>query len=102
MAKTTKKAPKAKKQPKARGESIRLRGFKLLAKGELTGAQVKEGLGTSGIPNLLKDEALCKPPRIARNTDKGPTLYSLTAAGRKALDEGTVDSDAAARSVGQR
>ena len=101
MAKATKKAGKAKKQREARGESIRLRGFKLLAKGELTGAQVRDALSASGVPNFLKDESLRDKPRIARNTDKGPTLYSLTAAGRKALDEGTVDAEAAARSVGK-
>lgn len=109
--KGTKKAAakgKSKKETKPRGESIRLRGFKLLAKGDLTGAQVKEKLGLSGVPSFLKDEAVIATPRVKRFTvpnpetgADGPTHYTLTAAGKKALEKGTVDSEAAPRSVGK-
>lgn len=106
--KPAKKAAKAKKASTPRGDSIRLRTFRLLAKGEMTGRAVMDKLGLKGVPACLKDEALCDNPRIKRTSPPtatgadGPTHYVLTAAGRKALEKGTVDSEAAPRSIGQR
>lgn len=107
-AKKATKPAKAKKASTPRGDSIRLRTFRLLAKGEMTGRAVMEKLGLKGVPACLKDEALCDNPRIKRTSTPtetgadGPTHYQLTAAGRKALEKGTVDSEAAPRSIGQR
>lgn len=108
--KVAKGAKKAAKASKPRGETIRLRVFKLLAKAKghgLTGKQIMEKLSLGGVPSLLKDEALCKPPRIKvervpnPNTDsEGPAYYSLTATGEKALRENKVDENAAPRTVG--
>lgn len=106
-AKKAAKKAAAKKAPVKRGDTVRLRVFKLLAKGKFTGKQVMEKLSLTGIPSLLKDEAVCKPPRITRDYSpresgaQGPAEYTLTAAGRKALEKGTVDSEAAPISAGK-
>jgi hypothetical protein len=103
--KAPKKAAKAKKAavkkaPTKRTEpTIRHRVFTLLNKSPngYTGAQIKEKLELAGVPNLLKDEGLSDKPRIKRVDIEGVrgVVYQLTAAGRKAVADGTVDSNAA-------
>jgi len=99
---TSRKAPKAKKAE----PSIRLRVFELLKKNPdgLTGAQIKDKLELGGIPSLLKDEGLAATPRIKRATVEGVrgVLYLLTAAGKKAVETGKVDSGAAPSSSGKK
>lgn len=110
-ATTSKKAPKkstkkaSKKEATPRGDSIRLRVFQLLAKHAdgLTGATIQEKLSLSGIPSLLKDEGMrSKAPRIERKVVEGVrgVHYVLTAAGKTALKDGTVDSEAAPKAEG--
>lgn len=104
-AKTT-KTEVAKKTVKAEAtETVRSRVFALLAKSKtgLTGAQIKEKLGLSGVPALLKDEGVCDKPRIRRTTseDVRGVLYVLTALGLKAVKDGTVDENAAPPSGGK-
>lgn len=104
----------AKKKSTATGEgkgrmddthvTIRLRMFKLLAKGGQTGAKIAEKLELSGIPNILRDEGImANPPRIKREMIEGTrgVVYSLTAAGKKALEKGTVNSEAPAAATGK-
>lgn len=98
--KATKAAPKS-----SGGPSIRERVFALLNKSPngLTGGQIKDKLGLGGIPSLLKDEGVCDKPRIKRISEEGVrgVLYTLTALGKKAVEKGTVDSEAAPLASGQ-
>lgn len=97
-------APTKKKATSAEG-TIRSRVFHLLQMNPqgLTGGQVMGKLSLSGIPALLKDEGVRDNPRIKRETQEGVrgVLYLLTAAGKKAVEKGTVDSDAAEPSGGK-
>lgn len=113
-AKKTAKKKTAKKKAAASGEprrsddtrdTIRLRMFKLLKKNVngLTGSQIKEKLELSGVPNILRDEGIvAKPPRVRRSEIEGVrgVVYQLTAAGLKALEKGTVNSEAPASAGG--
>lgn len=108
--KKTVKAPAKKKAVKkapavARGDSIRLRVFKLLAKNVdgLTGRQIKDRLELSGVPNLLKDEGLADKPRIRRRDLEGVrgVVYQLTAAGKADLEKGKVDENAPTSAAGK-
>lgn len=106
--KTAKKVAKkkaAKKSGEPRGrmddshDTIRLRMFKLLKKhpNGLMGGEVMTKLELTGIPNLLRDEGIvASPPRIKRELEEGKrgVVYTLTAAGKKALENGTVNSGA--------
>lgn len=104
---TATKAAKTVKATKteAATETVRSRVFALLAKSKtgLTGAQIKEKLGLSGVPALLKDEGVCDKPRIRRTTSEEVrgVLYVLTALGLKAVKDGTVDENAAPPSGGK-
>jgi len=87
-------------------DTIRLRIFKLLKKNPngQTGSQIAEKLELSGIPNLLRDEGIvASPPRIKREEIEGQrgVVYSLTAAGKKALENGTVNSGAPGAATGK-
>jgi len=97
--------PEPKKASVPRGDSIRLRTFQLLNKhpNGLTGAQIKERLELGGIPSLLKDEGCAATPRIKRQTQENVrgVVYVLSAAGRKALEKDTVDSDTPEKAAGQ-
>lgn len=114
--KATKKAAKgakAVKKEKGTGggrmddthDTVRLRVFKLLKKtpNGLTGAAIAEKLELKGIPSLLKDEGMNAAPRIKREFIEGTrgAVYSLTAAGKKAVEAGTVNSDAPASASGK-
>lgn len=103
-------APKGKKEEatpkKASGkETIRTRLFKLLAKHTdgLSGRTVMEKLGLSGVPAILKDEGICEKPRIRRlvSEEARGVVYVLTALGKKDLEAGKVDDNAAPASKGQ-
>lgn len=102
-----KSAPaKAAKAPKEKsGPSIRERVFTLLNKNPngLSGAQIMEKLSLGGIPALLKDEGIAATPRIKRQIVEGTRgcTYILTAAGKKAVEKGTVDSEAAESAKGK-
>lgn len=107
--KVTKKAVKKaapKKEAKESGPSIRLRVFQALNKNSngLTGAQIAEKLELHGIPSLLKDEGMrAKNPRIAREVREGVrgVVYVITAAGKQALKDETVDTEAAESAAGK-
>jgi hypothetical protein len=104
--KVAKKAAKtSKKEVTPRGESVRYRIFSLLKKHDsgLTGPQIKEKLSLSGIPSLLKDEGCSEKPRLRRekHEDARGVFYVLTAAGRKAVENDTVDSGAPASASGK-
>lgn len=95
----------AKAKPEKKEDSIRLRVFKLLNSKPTgyTGPQIKEKLGLTGVPALLKDEGMrAKAPRIARQEIEGVrgVVYVLTPAGKQAIKDGTVDSEAAPRATG--
>jgi len=98
-AKTAVKATNGKAEP----TTIRLRVFQLLNKKPSGGAEVKDKLGLSGIPSLLKDEAICAKPRICRKVEEGRrgVVYHLTALGKKDLVSGKVDENAADSSAGK-
>ena len=102
----SKKAPKAKakkvKQTPAAEQTIRERVFQTLAKTPMTGPALKDKLGLSGVPSLLKDEGVCDQPRIRRESVEGTrgVVYSLTARGKKDLANGKVDENAAPASGG--
>lgn len=96
----------AKKETESRGPSIRLRTFELLAKNSsgLSGADIQKKLELGGIPALLKDEGLRdKKPRIVREKleDVRGVVYKLTDAGKQALKDGTVDTEAAEKAAGK-
>ena len=106
-AKTAKTETKvAKAQPKAEPvkETVRLRIFKLLKKHPdgLTAAQIVESLGLNKPVPLIKHECMAAKPRMHRekHEDVRAVVYSLTAAGKAAIDKGTVDSEPAPSSVG--
>jgi hypothetical protein len=106
--KAAKKSPKkaAVKKASTRTEkTIRSKVFDLLNRNSdgLTGAQIKEKLELSGVPNLLKDEGLSSKPRIRRSAIEGVrgVVYQLTAAGKHAIENGTVDSDAPESAAGK-
>jgi len=92
-----KSANTAKKAKVAAGsnKTIRLRVFECLNKtDEMTGKAIAEAVGVNGIPSLLLHEV--GYGRLARaKYETGPTQYKLTAKGRKALKDNTVDSDPA-------
>lgn len=97
--------PKGKAEANGRGPSIRLRTFQLLAKSAdgLTGREIMEKLGLSGIPALLKDEGCSDQPRIRREVaaEGRAVVYKLTAAGKKAVEKDTVDSEPAPKASGK-
>lgn len=99
-----KKAPAKKAAKKRGGDSTRVQVFKMLAKHPdgLTVADIQKRLELKGKPSFVKHEALRDKPRIKRekHADTRAMLYSLTAAGKAAIEKGTVDSDAAPSSVG--
>ena len=114
--KVAKKAPKkaAKKTAKKavptggqgdKRDTVRLRMFRLLGKKSdgLTGAAIKEALELGGVPNILKDECMGDPPRIRRLDIEGTrgVVYQLTAAGKKAIENGTVNSGAPESAAGK-
>src|SRR4051794_41066757 len=92
----------AKKKPAK--ESTRLRVFKLLAKhpNGLTMPQIREKLELKKPVALVKHESLADKPRMKReqHEDTRAMVYSLTAAGKKAIADGSVDSGAAPSSAG--
>jgi len=95
-----KKAAKTKKESTPRGPSTRLRTFHLLAKhtNGLTNAAIREKLEVDAVASMLKSECLRKSsPRIRREEQEGVRghVFLLTAAGKKAISDGTVDSEAA-------
>lgn len=102
-AKTETASPKAAPAKKTEsgnghGSTIRQRVFEALSKnGGMTGAAVKEALGLSGVPSLLKDELFGSKPRIRRKQVEGArgVVYELTATGKADLKAGKVDSNAA-------
>lgn len=104
--KVAKKAGDGKKRSSSDDrDTIRLRMFKLLKKNSngLTGSQIKDGLELTGIPNILRDEGIvASPPRIRRLDVEGVrgVVYQLTAAGLKAIENGTVNSGAPASANG--
>lgn len=106
--KATEKAPTkkaaVKKNTEAK-ETIRSRVFSLLAQHPdgLSGAEIMAELELGGIPALLKDEGIADTPRIKRGKLEGTrgTVYKLTALGKKAVDKGTVDSEAAESAKGK-
>lgn len=103
-AKSAAKTAKAKAKTNGKkGSTVRERVFSLLAKTPLTGAAIVTKLSLSGIPSLLKDEAICNKPRIRRKMQEGVrgVVYELTALGKKHLEEDLVDSNAAPSSAGQ-
>lgn len=113
VAKKAKGAKATKKAAKGDGggrmddthDTVRLRVFKLLKKtpNGLTGASIAEKLELRGIPSLLKDEGMSAAPRIKREFIEGTrgAVYSLTAAGKKAVEAGTVNSGAPASASGK-
>ncbi len=98
VKKVAKKTAAKKTESKRTGPTIRSQVFTLLAKHSdgYTGAQIMEKLNLKGIPALLKDEGVSATPRIKRASVEGVrgVVYQLTAAGRKAVEKDTVDSDA--------
>lgn len=95
----------AKAKAEAKKETQRSRVFRMLTKKkEMTGREIAEALGTKGIPNFLKDEAIAKRMNQTKyeteNGTSGPAMYSLTATGLKAVKGGTVDSEAPASTAG--
>jgi hypothetical protein len=108
---TTKKATtKAEKTAAAKkADSLRLRVFKLLAKhskGATPGlpmAAIREQLELSAPCALVKHECLAAKPRMKRAKYEGArgVHYFLTAAGLKALKDGTVDEKLPPSSVGE-
>jgi hypothetical protein len=96
-----KKAAKDKAPAK---ETTREQVFKLLAKhpNGLTMPQIREKLELKKPVSLVKHECLADKPRMKReqHEDSRAMLYSLTAAGKKAIADGTVDSGAAPSSAG--
>lgn len=110
VVETSKVAPKAKKTKKAAkktaaksGPTIREQVFKLLSHRPSTGPYIKEKLGLSGVPSLLKDEGVSASPRIRRRDEEGVrgVVYELTARGKKDLADGKVDDNAAEPSGGK-
>ncbi len=101
----TPKAAKTVKAPAAKaGPTIRQRVFAMIAKTPSTGAAIKEKLALSGIPSLLKDEAVIAKPRIRRLEPQAGArgvVYELTALGKKDLAAGKVDENAAEASGGK-
>ena len=101
----TKATNKTASSSNGRGPSIRQRVFELLNKSPngVTGAQIKEKLGLSGVPSILKDEGISEKPRIRRSVqeDVRGVLYHLTALGKKDLAAGKVDENAAPASGGK-
>ena len=86
--------------------SVRLRVFKLLAKtvGGMSNGDLNEKLGVNATMYVLKSECLRdKSPRLKRTFPEGSkgAVYEITAAGRKALEAGTVDSEAAPSAAGK-
>jgi hypothetical protein len=96
------KKPATEKAPAK--ETTRLLVFKLLAKHAdgLTMPQIKEKLSLKKPVALVKHECLADKPRMKREQHEGSRgmVYSLTAAGKKAITDGSVDSAAAPSSAG--
>jgi hypothetical protein len=85
-------------------DTVRLQVFKLLRKhpNGLTVPQIQEKLGLKGKPAIVKHECLADNPRIRREKHEEPRamVYMLTARGKKAIEDGTVNSDAPESSAG--
>lgn len=106
IAKKATKVPSANgsaKAPKSGKESKRLRLFKLLAKypAGLGNAKIREKLDTDSIARICRDEAVAGRLKVtvAPEGEQGKR-FTLSAAGKKALEKGTVDSNAAPVSEG--
>ena len=106
-AKKTGKGSKASANGKPHKDSKRVRLFKLLAKGQytdgLTGSLIRTKLETDSICSILKDECLSPTPRIKRRPPVEGEIghrFSLTAAGRAALEKVTIDSNAPDKAKG--
>lgn len=92
-------ANKSKKAPvKRTGPNNRVKFFQTLARNPkgLTGAQITEKLGMKPghgqIGIFLRGELTAKRIKSLKETETGPLVYSLTALGKKHLEEGKVDS----------
>jgi hypothetical protein len=88
-------------------ESKRLRLFKLLNEVEadrkrrglsprgLNNGKIRASLKTESVAALCRDEAVAGRLKVLRHEDGRGMFFCLSAAGRKALEKGTVDSEAA-------
>lgn len=85
------------------GPTVRQQLFEFLDKRAATGAEVRDHLGLTTVPMILKDEGVCDEPRIERFVQEGSrgVLYSLTAKGKQDLADGKVDENAAPGSSGK-
>jgi len=85
--------PKA-KPAKEKGKTVRVRILEALATGKtLTAGEVQKaiGLGHGLKPTMDQEVERGHLETVAPAVEGGPTTYKLTAAGKKALKDGTVD-----------
>lgn len=105
--KSAKKAPKSAKKvakkaakvSKSRGESVRVRALKALTKADMTAPEIQAAIGLSHNLKPTMDQEVTRGHLSAApaNDNRGLITYHLTAAGRKAVTNGTVDPERAPR-----
>jgi hypothetical protein len=94
--KTAKKAPaqdtkKAEASTK-KSDSVRVRALKALKSGDMTASEVRDKIGLGhNLKPTLDQEVERGHLTSVEDTDKHSLVYKLTAAGKKALEAGTVD-----------
>lgn len=105
---TSKKTTPKKATPKKRGKSLRLQVFELLEKhvNGLGGPTIQQKLEVSGVPACLKhewmrDDDQAKRIKCEKHEESRGVIYIITAAGKKAIKDGTVDSKPAPSSIGR-
>jgi len=89
---------------KKKGPSVRERIFKILEKAEFgfSRKEVMMKLHIRDTQNVFRDEGLSEKPRIKRTEVPGVRgmVYSLTPRGRRAIENGTIDSEKAPSLLG--
>ncbi len=92
-AKATKKTSKKKVAPSKNGqrETVRVRALKALRKAPLTASEVQAPIGLNhGLKPTLENEVERGNLRHVGG-ENGKTTFSITAAGKKAIEKGTVN-----------